>query len=108
VGDPLAKQIVDEACEALGACLAAVVNAVNPEVIVVTGGVVESLLPLQEDVLHQASRYALAQALADARIHFIRADKRRTVVGGAALVLYELARRNRSIAPARAHSSTEV
>jgi glucokinase len=108
VGDPLAQRMVDEACDALGACLAAVVNAVNPEVVVVTGGVVESLLPLQEDILHRTGRYALAHALADARIHFVRADKRRTVVGGAALVLYELARRDRAIPPARAHSSTEA
>jgi glucokinase len=107
-GDPLAKQMVDEVCEALGACLAAVVNAVNPEVIVVTGGVVESLLPLQEDILRRAGRYALPQALADARIHFVRADKRRTVVGGAALVLYELARRDRPLAPREARSSMEA
>lgn len=94
-GDPVAAAIVEEACEALGAGLGGIVNALNPEVIVVTGGVVASLLPLETDIRHHIARYALAPALEETRIHFVHTDKRATVLGGAALVLYELAHQER-------------
>ncbi|HEU5323291.1 MAG TPA: ROK family protein, partial [Methylomirabilota bacterium] len=91
--DALAGRLVGEACQALGAALAVVVNTLNPEVIVVTGGVARSLAPLQPEIQRQAAAYALPGALAHARIHIVGADKRQTMRGGAALVRYELARR---------------
>jgi glucokinase len=91
--DPVAAELVDEACEALGAGLGGIANAVDPEVIVVTGGVVASLLPLEADVRRRAARYALGPALDKTQLHFVAADKRSTVRGGAALVLYEQRRR---------------
>jgi glucokinase len=94
-GDPLAAALVDEASEALAAALGAIVNALNPEVVVVTGGVVSSLVPRQADILARLRRYALAGALTGTRIHVTPVDKTRTVLGGAALVLYELARQGR-------------
>ena len=54
-GDRLATRIVDEACEALGAGLGASVNALNPEVLVVTGGVAKSLAPLENDIVRRAA-----------------------------------------------------
>jgi predicted NBD/HSP70 family sugar kinase len=36
-GDPLADEVVDEACEALAIGIGALVNLLNPEVIVITG-----------------------------------------------------------------------
>jgi glucokinase len=92
-GDPLARSMVDRACRALGAGLAVVVNGLNPEVVVVTGGVVKSLLPLQGEIIRRAGEYALADALVGTPIHFVPGHKDQTVRGGAALVLYERAHR---------------
>jgi glucokinase len=91
--DPLARGIVAQACEAMAALLAIAINGINPEVVVVTGGVAASLAPLTGDILRRAGRYAYASALARTRIEMVSGDKSRTVRGGAALVLYELARR---------------
>jgi glucokinase len=92
-GDAAMRALVDEACEALAAGLGGILNSLNPDVVVVTGGVVASLVPLREDVLRRARGYALPGVLETTPIHFVRADKQRTALGGAALVLYELARR---------------
>jgi glucokinase len=88
-GEPVARAIVDEATRALGAGLAGIVNGFNPDVIIVTGGVVGSLLPLRDEILGVTGEYALTGALAGTRIHFVAGDKNKTVRGGAALVLYE-------------------
>jgi glucokinase len=92
-GDAVARAIVEEACRALGAALGGLVNGLNPDVIVVTGGIVKSLVPLQREILDCARQYALAPALAATSIHLIPGEKSQTVRGGAALVLYEQARR---------------
>lgn len=94
-GDRLATRIVDEACEALAAGLGAIVNALNPQIIVVTGGVAQSLVPLETDIVRRIAAHALGPALEQARIAIVPSDKRTTVLGGAALVLYELRRRDR-------------
>ena len=96
-GDPLADEVVDEACEALAIGIGALVNLLNPEVIVITGGVAASLTPLQDDIERRVRRRALAPALDATRVCVVPADKRATVRGGAALVLYEMARRDRDI-----------
>src|SRR2546426_3984133 len=87
-GEPVAAAVVDEACRALGAMLATIVNGLNPEVVVVTGGVAASLPALGERVLAAAARHAVARALAATRITIVPGDKRLTVRGPAALVLY--------------------
>jgi glucokinase len=99
-GHRLATRIVDEACEALAAGLGAIVNAFNPQVLVVTGGVAKSLALLETDIVRRTASYALGPALEETRIAFVPSDKRKTVRGGAALVLYELARREHLV-PAR-------
>jgi glucokinase len=93
-GDPLARGMVDRACRALGAAIAGIVNSLNPEVLVVTGGVVESLVPLHGEIVARVSEYVLADAFAGTQLRLVPADKRRTARGGAALVLYEQARRS--------------
>jgi glucokinase len=98
-GDPLAAELVSRACEALGAAVGGIVNALNPELIVVTGGVAQSIAPLEKDVLRRAARYALARPLEATRFCVLPGDKRYTVRGGAALALYELDRRNRRTNP---------
>jgi len=92
-GDPLAATLIDDACQALAAMLAMLVNGLDPELIVITGGVAESLLPLREDIVRRTSEYAFAHPLAATRIHITRSGKRDTVRGGAALFAYERARR---------------
>ena len=92
-GDPLAHAVVEDACEALATGIGAIVNLLNPEVIVITGGVAVSLAPLQDDILRRVRCRALAAALDATTVRVVPIDKRGTVRGGAALVLYETARR---------------
>ncbi len=99
-GDPIARDIVDEASEALGAALGLIVNALNPEVIVVTGGVAASLMDIESEIRRRVRTFALAPSLATTTIVITPGDKASTVRGGAALVLYELERRAASRAVA--------
>jgi glucokinase len=92
-GDALARAIVDEACQALGAVVGMVVNGLNPEIVVITGGVMTSLAPLQARILEAAGEYALPPALARTRVAIVPGDKRVTMRGAAALVLYEMSQR---------------
>jgi glucokinase len=96
-GDPLARTLVDEACEGLATGIGVLVSLLNPEVIVITGGVVTSLAPLREDIMERTRRRALAAPLAATAVRFVPTDKRATIRGGAALVRYEMARRGREV-----------
>ncbi len=91
-GDPVASAVVDEACQALGAIIGTVVNGLNPEVVIVTGGVAGSLVPLETRILKAAGEYAFARALAHTRVAIVPGDKRVSMRGAAALALYELER----------------
>ena len=104
-GDSMARSMVDRACRALGAGLATIVNGLNPEMVIVTGGVTKSLLPLEGDILRRTGEYALAEALASTRILLVPGHKSQTARGGAALFLYERARR---VTGHRADESTHV
>src|SRR5207244_1788440 len=88
-GDPVASSVVDEACRALGAMLGTVVNGLNPEVVVITGGVAESLVPLAAQILARAGEYAFDRALAATRVTIVPSDKRTSMRGAAALAIYE-------------------
>jgi glucokinase len=92
-GNADARALVREACQAVGAAIGGIANGLNPDVIVVTGGIVKSLERYEDRILEYAAEYGFAATLADARIHFIPGHKNQTVRGGAALVLYERARR---------------
>jgi len=91
-GDAIATAIVDDACQALGAMIATVVNGLNPEVIVVTGGLAEALAPLQTRIVKAAGEYAFVRPLAATKLAIRPGDKRFTMRGAAALVLYETVR----------------
>lgn len=101
-GDAGAARIVDDACEALGVCLGSLLNGLNPDVAIITGGVVTSLLPLREEILRRLARYTLPEVLADSTIRFLTSDKSSSMRGAAALFLYESARRGEAPVPARA------
>jgi len=92
-GDLLAREVVDDACEALAVGIGALVGLLNPEVIVITGGVAASLAPLWEDIMKRTRHRALGIALDATAVRLVPADKRATTRGGAALVRYETARR---------------
>jgi glucokinase len=99
-GDGLARSLVDEACEALAASIGVLLNALNPERMVITGGVVRSLAPLREDILQRASKYTLARVLDEDTVHLVPSDKSSSMRGAAALFLYESARRGQAAATA--------
>jgi glucokinase len=88
-GDATAAAVVEEACRALGAMLGTIVNGLNPEVVVVTGGVAGALAPLEARIMRAAQDYAFAEALAVTRVAIVPGDKRLTMRGAAALVLHE-------------------
>jgi glucokinase len=95
-GDADAREIIEEACRALGAAIGAIANGLNPAVIVLTGGLLKSLAQRERQILDYAAEYGFATALANAAIHFVPGYKNQTVRGGAALVVYEEARRART------------
>jgi glucokinase len=88
-GDEVSHRIVERACQALAAGIGIVVSLLNPEVVVVSGGLVRSLQPLRDEIMRRASDYAFAEPLAATRVHFLAGDKTREVRGGAAVVLYD-------------------
>jgi glucokinase len=92
-GDPVAGAVIDEACRALGAMIGTIVNGLNPELVVITGGVAASYAPLEKQVLDAAAEHAYSRALLQTRIAIEPSDKRLTLRGAAALVLYEMSRR---------------
>lgn len=92
-GDAVAREIVGEVCQALGAGLAVIVNGLNPELLLLAGSVAKSLKPLESEIRIQTERYAFERALATTRIEILTLDKDATVRGGAALVGYETGRR---------------
>ena len=96
-GNTTCQDLVTEVCHALGAGLAVIVNGLNPEHLIVTGGVAESLKPLEPRIHTQLQRYAFARALESTRIEIVPQSKQSTVRGGAALVQYETERRRAPI-----------
>ncbi|MBI2879536.1 MAG: ROK family protein [Candidatus Rokubacteria bacterium] len=92
-GDPLALDVVERVCQALGAGLAAILNGFNPELIVLTGGVAESLEAFMDAVLRWTRAYAFDGAYRAARIACVGIGKSASIRGAAALYLYEEARR---------------
>ena len=91
--DAAAAAIIDEACRALGAMLGVVVNGLNPEVVVITGGVAASFVALEKRVLAAAADHAFARALATTRITIVPGDKHLSRRGAAALAFHELEQR---------------
>jgi len=67
-GDALARELVEETGTALGVGLAAIANALNPELLILGGGIVEGLPDLVEIAEQELRRRALAAALKPLRI----------------------------------------
>jgi predicted NBD/HSP70 family sugar kinase len=73
--------------------LGGLLNAFNPERIIIMGGVVPSLVALRDDLLERTAKYALSQVLETPTIQLIPSDKSSSMRGAAALYLYETERR---------------
>jgi glucokinase len=86
-GDPIAAGVIDTACRALGAMIAVIVNGLNPEVIVITGGVAAAFAAHAGEVRASAQAHAFARALATTNLTIVPGDKGVTMRGAAALVL---------------------
>ena len=86
-GDALAQAIVEETGAALGVALAAVANALNPELIILGGGVIEGMPGLVEIAERELGRRALAAALKSLRVvrSYLGADA--GVIGSALFAL---------------------
>lgn len=97
-GDRVARAIVDRALDGLGAGLGTIINVLDPDVIVVTGGVVHSLVGLEAEIRRRTARFALPHAFAGARVVLAPGGKHETVRGGAALAIYERGRRTAAAA----------
>ena len=86
-GDALARTLVEETGVALGIALAVIANALNPELIILGGGVVEGLPDLIEIAQRELERRALAAALKPLRVVRSRLGADAGVIGNALFAL---------------------
>jgi len=91
-GDALAASVVDEACRALGAMIAIIINGLNPELIVITGGVAEAYAALEKKILAAVASHAFRRSLDGTRVSIVPGDKAFSMRGAATLVVYETRR----------------
>lgn len=85
-GDPLAKRILEETGEYLGAGLANIVNTLNPELIVMGGGVLRGVPQLFDLAEQSMRRRALTDAAAVVRMVKARFGREAGVIGAGVLV----------------------
>ena len=91
-GDPVARTVVARGAQALGAGIATLINVCNPEVIVLGGGVMEAGEILMEPTLQWTGVYAFKSALAQTRIVRSSLSRPSSILGAAALFMYEQGR----------------
>ncbi len=82
-GDPLAQRLVAEVGEALGAGVASAVNAFNPHLVVLGGGVIEGLPELIDMTRDGVRRHALPSARDSVEIVKARLGNHAIVIGAA-------------------------
>ncbi len=86
-GDRLAVSLIDAAVRALGAGVAALVNAVNPCVIILGGGIVEGMPEMVSRVESEVRSRALGAALGRLTFRAARLGNRAGIIGAAALAM---------------------
>ncbi|MFL5778642.1 MAG: ROK family protein [Chloroflexota bacterium] len=89
-GDPLAGRVWDETTEVLGELVASVLDAFDPEVVVLGGGVTNAGEQLLGPVREQALRLALAPSARAARIERAALGDRLGVVAAAGVAIERL------------------
>ena len=90
-GDAPAQVIVERAARILGIALGNLINALNPELILLGGGVMAAADLLLGPAREWARRYAFASAFAAAKIELATLDKQSGIKGAAALFFAEQA-----------------
>ena len=87
-GDPLALSLFERVAGALGAGAASLVNAFNPGLLILGGGIIEECPWLVKKVAEGLEDRALPPALTPLRVLRARLGNHAAVVGSAALVLH--------------------
>jgi glucokinase len=84
-GDPLAKMLIDETCQYLAAGAIGIINAFNPCLFIMGGGVIEGVPVLVQRVEKITKKLALGAAVK--KLRFVRASlgDKAGIVGAAAL-----------------------
>lgn len=84
-GDPRARRLVDHMADRLGALLAVAINLLNPDMVVVGGGVAQAGEPLFSRLRAAVERYALASHRQGLRIVPAALGERAGVIGAGLL-----------------------
>ncbi|MFC2013553.1 ROK family protein [Chloroflexota bacterium] len=87
-GDPLAQRMVEETAQFLAAGLVGIINAFNPCLVVLGGGVIQGLPVYTSLVQHMVRLKALETALEGLRIVTAALGNKAGVIGAAALARY--------------------
>lgn len=93
-GDPVARRAVDGAAEALGIAIGSLLNAFNPEVVVLAGQMSQSFPDMEQGVHAHARAHALREPYDRAKIRPSPLVGKAGVIGAAALYAYRQTRAN--------------
>ncbi|MBI3013516.1 MAG: ROK family protein, partial [Candidatus Tectomicrobia bacterium] len=88
-GDPLCRELVGEIVQHLGAAVGNIINFLNPEMILLGGGLLEGKGKYLNSIREWARRYAFREAFEATRINFASLDKHTSIRGAAALFCHE-------------------
>ena len=90
LGDPLAQHIVQETAQFLAAGVVAIVNALNPHMLILGGGVIQGL-PVYISMTEQLVRSNALKAASD-DLHIVKAalGNKAAVIGAAAFARHKL------------------
>lgn len=86
-GDPLAVSLIDAAVEALGAGVAGLVNAVNPCMVILGGGIVEGIPEMVSRVESKVLSRALSAATSRLTFRAAELGNQAGIIGAAALAM---------------------
>lgn len=90
--DPLAHQLVEETCHYLSAGIVSIINAFNPSLLVLGGGVIEGLPELIQNVENNVRERALESAVENLEVAKATLGSEACVVGAATLARKETTR----------------
>jgi glucokinase len=82
-GDPVAEQVIDEAAAALSAAIASLIHIVNPDTIVIGGGVAESGEAFFAKIRNEVKRRAMPSMYRNVRIEAAGSGSRSGMLGAA-------------------------